>query len=118
MSYPTTHDAGHADSGTDRRAYHRFALPHGRLMADLGAEGHMANRAPVQDISRGGVRLRVNEVAAWAGASHCVVRFLDEASRVRPAAIRGKIKRIDDDHGDFFVAIEFAEPLDELAVFA
>ncbi len=118
MSYSSKQNASGAPAGigADRRAYHRFALSSGQLVADVGAEGQCATRLPVHDISRGGVRLGISTGADWDGASHCVVRFLDETRRVRPAAIRGKIRRLGGEHGDGFVAIEFAEPLDELAI--
>jgi hypothetical protein len=118
MSYSTKHNAVAADRGTaaDRRAYHRFSLSTGQLVADVGAEGQCVTSLPVHDISRGGVRLGVTAGADWNGVSHCVVRFLDETRRVRPAAIRGKIRRMGDDQGDGFVAIEFTEPLDELTL--
>jgi|GEM_PF-5071911 len=86
------------------------------LLAEVGAEGHDATRARVHDISRGGVRLGIDEVEDWAGTNHCIIRFLDKTHRVRPAAIRGKVRRTGKDCDDSFVAIEFAEPLDELTL--
>ncbi len=118
MSYSPTDPAAllPAHSESDRRAYDRFSVSSGQLVAEVGAEGHDATRARVHDISRGGVRLGIDEVEDWAGTNHCIIRFLDKTHRVRPAAIRGKVRRTGKDCDDSFVAIEFAEPLDELTL--
>jgi len=118
MSYSPADPIGtlRTHSESDRRAYSRFSISSGQLLAEVGAEGHHATRVRVRDISRGGVNLGVDEVADWAGTSHCIIRFLDKTHRVRPAAIRGKIRRTGIDGDDSFVAIEFAEPLDELTL--
>ena len=115
----STSSAGTAESGG--QPVNLLFIHHscgGQLMAEVSAEGHHAARVRVKDISRGGVRLGVDTALEWADTSNCVVHFLDEARRVRPAAVRGRIRRRGVDEGASFLAIEFAQPLDELALSA
>ena len=104
------------DRGHDRRAFHRFSLGADQLTAEVGSEGLRSARARVQDISLGGVKLSLDKKVDRAGVGQCVVRFLDDRTAIRPAAIRGRILRSGGGHGDYYIAVQFTQPLDELSV--
>jgi peptidoglycan/xylan/chitin deacetylase (PgdA/CDA1 family) len=113
---PGVQDADGGEAQADRRAFPRFTPPGGQLMAEISADGQYAARVRVKDISRGGVRLGADGLKDWVDTRLCVVRFFDEARRVRPSAISGRVRRRGVDDGDSFIAIEFAQPLDELVL--
>lgn len=67
--------------------------------------------AVVEDISRGGVRLLLDETRVDLRGERCVVRFRGSTVQLRPVTSRGRIRRTTQADDTFSLAIEFTEPL-------
>lgn len=99
----------------ERRAFPRIVPPK-PLRAQVGAGGIQFFDALVEDISRGGVMLAVEDDRLDPTERQCVVHFSGSMERVNPSTSRGWIRRTVEDNGHLHLAVEFAEPLVALQV--
>lgn len=94
----------------NRRAYGRITPPK-PLRAAVGSGDMGLVEAMVEDISRGGVRLAIDESRIDLREDQCIVRFDGSADEVSPLTSRGWIRRTMRADDTFLLAIEFTEPL-------
>jgi hypothetical protein len=86
-------------------------VPPQPLRARVGAGEIQFVDALVEDISRGGVMLAIQDTSLDAIERPCVVHFSGSMERVNPSTSRGWIRRTVQEHGHLHLAVEFAEPL-------
>ena len=94
----------------ERRAFPRV-VPTRPLRALVGAGEIQFFDARVEDISRGGVMLAIENTRLAPHERQCVVHFSGSMERVNPSTSRGWIRRAVQENGHLHVAVEFAEPL-------
>jgi len=96
----------------ERRAHPRYPLsPRTSFQVGLQTSGSDPRPALAVDISRGGVRLTLDEELEV--GTECSLRF-PEDERFLPKTVTGTIRRLDLDTHGYLAAIEFAEPLASL----
>lgn len=96
----------------ERREHPRYPLsPRMSFQVRLQPFGCDARHAAAVDISRGGVRLTLDEELEV--GTECSLRF-PEDERFQPRTVTGTIRRLDHAVDGYLAAIEFAEPLASL----
>lgn len=96
----------------ERRAHPRYPLsPRTSFEVRFQPSGCEARPAAAVDISRGGVRLTLDEELEV--GTECYLRF-PEDDRFRPKTVAGTVRRLDLDTHGYLAAVEFAEPLASL----
>lgn len=102
-------------SASDRRVFPRFDVGEGNLRAEVGGTGGLRTPATVVNISRGGAKLALQE-RRLDGVSEgaCVVSFIDDAGQTQPPTLQGRIRRAGLSRREFYIAVEFSEPLETL----
>ena len=96
-------------SAAERRAFPRVR-PSQTIRAQIGGPGMQRTMAVIDDISRGGVKLAVRDSALGQLEQQCVVLFSARAGVV-PSASRGWIRRTERKGEQYYLAVEFTEPL-------
>ena len=103
---------------TERRAYPRFILrPKARLRVTVGALGSRPTNGVVVNISRGGVKVRLDRMVFGKrrGLERFALNFLNAGEKLRPHSVMGIVRNVSEGETERpFVAIEFVQPLEIL----
>ena len=103
---------------TERRAYPRFEFPlHDEQRVTVGALGSRPTNGVVVNISRGGVKVRLDRMVFGKrrGPERFALNFLNAGEKLRPHSVMGIVRNVSEGETERpFVAIEFVEPLEIL----
>ena len=104
---------------TERRAYPRFEFPREESQrVTVGPLGFRLTNGVVVNISRGGVKVRLDRMVFGEGqGEECLLRFLDAGEELRPHSVVGIVRNVSEDGTERpFVTIEFEQPLELLGL--
>ena len=102
---------------TDRRAYPRCEFPPEESQrVTVGPLGFRRTNGVVVNISRGGVKVRLDRMVFGEGqGEECLLRFLDAGEELRPHTVIGIVRNVNEDRTERpFFTIEFGQPLELL----
>ena len=103
-----------SESRAERRLFPRHDYD---CHVDVGILGHHPTNGVTVDISRGGVKVSIDEpVGNTARGETCGVRFLNAAEELRPHYAVGIVRRVESDAERCVLAIQFTNPLAVLEV--
>jgi hypothetical protein len=105
-------------TGREARTFERIPVPaFSGFEVELGPLGQPPAHSVPMNISRSGLQTRTG-VASFAGAegTECLIRFVDPSGRLAPDRTLGRVRRVEESAGYFVVAVEFAHPLDRVAM--
>ena len=102
--------------GSEARAEQRL-FPRYDYQVDVGILGYHPRSGVTVDISRGGVKVTIDEpVGNTARGETCLVSFLNAGAEFRPHSALGIVRRVEADEEHCVLAIQFVTPLEVLDV--
>ena len=102
--------------GSEARAEQRL-FPRYDYQVDVGILGYHPRSGVTVDISRGGVKVTIDEpVDNTARGETCLVRFLNAGAELRPHSALGIVRRVETDEEHCVLGIQFVTPLEVLKV--
>ena len=109
-------DPPESEQGAACRAHPRFRIPRtAALTVTVGILGAKPLRGIPINISRGGLNARfANTIRDDAEGQECFLRFTEVGEELRPHSTFGRVRRVETQMGYVLVAVEFADPLENL----
>jgi len=104
---------------TERRAHPRFEFPPEESQrVTVGPLGFRLTNGAVVNISRGGVKVRLDRMIFAEGqGEECLLRFLDPGEELRPHTVIGIVRNVNEDGTERpLFTIEFGQPLELLGL--